>query len=79
MSTTQMQPVVIDEATQQANEDRKVKRSEFGATTAERDAKAWLLKSEGKTWAQVAAEMGYANGAVARRAGLRHAETRNLG
>jgi len=38
------------------------------------DQKALELYESGKTWDQVAQEMGYANGGVARRAGMRHKE-----
>lgn len=38
------------------------------------DEKAWALHEQGKSWDQVASELGYANGGVARRSGMRHAE-----
>jgi len=42
--------------------------------TRETDQRAWEAHQSGKTWAQVARELLYANGSVARRAALRHAE-----
>jgi hypothetical protein len=38
------------------------------------DQRAFELYASGKTWDEVATEMGYANGGVARRAGKRHEE-----
>jgi hypothetical protein len=40
--------------------------------TAERDAEAHAAYASGKTWAQVAVDLHYANGSVARRAAMRH-------
>ena len=47
------------------------------ADIASDDEKALALYESGKTWDQVAQEMGYANGGVARRSGLRHKEKRD--
>lgn len=57
-----------------AAEARKQARAAFGETAAERDAEAFKRREAGATWAQIAVDMGYANGAVARRAALRHGE-----
>lgn len=40
--------------------------------TTQRDAEAWTLHCDGKTWSAIAEQMHYANGSVARRAALRH-------
>lgn len=55
-----------------ANDARKRRRMEAAQTTAELDALAYELRSEGLTWEAIAERIGYANGAIARRAALRH-------
>lgn len=40
--------------------------------TRDTDQQSWEAHQSGKTWAQVARELRYANGSVARRAALRH-------
>ena len=46
--------------------------------TKETDQRAWEAHASGMTWAQVALEMHYANGSVARRAAMRHAARHGL-
>lgn len=58
-----------------APKPERKKRSK--ADIAADDEKALALYESGKTWDQVAQEMGYANGGVARRSGLRHKEKRD--
>lgn len=55
-----------------ANDARKRRRMEAAQTTAELDALAHELRAEGLTWEAIAERIGYANGAIARRAALRH-------
>lgn len=63
---------VIPDAAQ-ANEQRKTQRASVAATQHELDAlAAEMYAQQGISWAEVAANLGYANGAVARRAALRH-------
>jgi len=59
----------------EANETRKTKRAEAADSTAERDALAAEMRAQGATWQAVADSIGYANGAIARRAALRHQAT----
>jgi len=52
----------------QANEARKEKRNQI----ADLDKTAWLTYVELGSWNKAADALGFANGAVARRAALRH-------
>lgn len=54
------------------NMDRKLKRSEAANSTSELDALAAEMRAMGLTWQVIAERLGYANGAIARRAALRH-------
>ena len=54
------------------NMDRKLKRSEAANSTSELDSLAAEMRATGVTWQVIAEQLGYANGAVARRAALRH-------
>lgn len=70
-----MQPVT-DNADQKAVRDSRLtalrEQREALGTPVERDAAADRLHGTGKSWREVAVELGYANGAIARRAALRH-------
>lgn len=55
-----------------ANLQRREKRSRTATDQSQRDSIAWEMHKAGKTWQQVAEEIGYANGAIARRAALRY-------
>lgn len=55
-----------------ANLQRREKRSQTATDQYKRDSIAWEMHKAGKTWQQVAEEIGYANGAIARRAALRY-------
>lgn len=63
--------VTTDEATV-INAQRKKMREDAASTQEELDQLASELYAEVGSWAKVAARLGYANGAVARRAALRH-------
>jgi hypothetical protein len=75
-----MQPLEIDVTIVErtfANMDRRKKRDEI-ATEGNLDQKASELHDEVKSWANVARQLGYANGAVARRAAMRYRVKNNL-
>ena len=57
----------------EAIEARKALRARFGDSPQVHDAQAASLRAAGATWQKIAEEMGYANGAIARRAAMRHA------
>lgn len=65
-----MLPITEDKI--QANEARKRRRAEAATNRADLDALAHELRAEGLTWEAIAERLGYANGAIARRAALRH-------
>jgi hypothetical protein len=68
-----MQSVTIMEVqTDAANMRRRNQRLEAASSQAELDALAAEMYAEVESWAKVADALGYANGACARRAGLRH-------
>lgn len=62
-----MQPATTDPRL----EALRTKRASYGSQTALEEA-ANRLHGEGHSWADVAETLGYANGAVARRAALRY-------
>lgn len=69
-----MQPLELDTTNVErtfANMDRKKRRDQI-ATEGNLDQKASELYDELKSWAKVADQLGYANGAVARRAAMRY-------
>lgn len=75
-----MQPLELDVTDIErtfANMDRK-KRREQNSVDGNLDQKASELYDELKSWAKVADQLGYANGAVARRAALRYKAKNNL-
>ena len=65
-----MQP--LTDMRPQANEDRRLKRASSAESIADLDALAAEMYASDKTWQEVAEILGYANGAVARRAAMRH-------
>lgn len=65
-------PTHLTEIKVAANEARKRRRAEAAANRADLDALAHELRAEGLTWDAIAERLGYANGAIARRAALRH-------
>lgn len=65
-------PNPIIEQKTQANEARKRRRAEAATNRADLDALAHELRADGLTWEAIAERLGYANGAIARRAALRH-------
>jgi hypothetical protein len=75
-----MQPLELDTEIVErtfANMDRRRKREQI-ATEGNLDQKASELYNEVKSWAKVATQLGYANGAVARRAAMRYRVKNNL-
>lgn len=54
------------------NMERKSKRAEAANSTSDLDALAAEMRATGVTWQVIAEQLGYANGAIARRAALRH-------
>jgi hypothetical protein len=75
-----MQPLELDVTNVErtfANMDRKKKREQI-ATDGNLDQRASELYDEVKSWAKVADQLGYANGAVARRAAMRYRVKNNL-
>ncbi len=54
------------------NQERKAKRAEAASNSRELDALAAEMRAMDLTWQVIAERLGYANGAVARRAALRH-------
>ena len=60
-------PIVMSE-----NIIRKAKRAEVATDTRSLDALAAEMRATGATWQAIADTLGYANGAIARRAALRH-------
>jgi hypothetical protein len=72
MSTQTPEAPVIDSEAAIANARRKDIRAQAASTQSELDSLAAELYAELGSWAKVAEQLGYANGAVARRAGLRH-------
>ena len=66
-------PNQTDEIKVIANLQRREKRAQTAMEQTERDCIAWEMHQSGITWEKVAEAIGFANGAIARRAALRHA------
>lgn len=67
-----MQPPVVISQNISQNIIRKAKRAEAATDTRSLDSLAAELRATGATWQAIADTLGYANGAIARRAALRH-------
>lgn len=65
-------PNQTDEIKVIANIQRREKRAQTAADQSQRDCIAWEMHQGGATWEKVAEAIGFANGAIARRAALRH-------
>lgn len=65
-------PNQTDEIKVIANIQRREKRAQIAADQTERDSIAWEMHQSGVTWEKVAEAIGFANGAIARRAALRY-------
>lgn len=56
----------------QANEERRLRRASAANSIVDLDQLAAEMRASNATWQVIADLLGYANGAVARRAALRH-------
>lgn len=65
-------PNQTDEIKVIANLQRREKRAQTAMDQKERDRIALEMYQAGTTWEKVAEAIGFANGAIARRAALRH-------
>lgn len=63
-----VQPLTVNNE----NQERKARRAEAASNSRELDALAAEMRAMNLTWQVIAERLGYANGAVARRAALRH-------
>ena len=67
-----MQPLTEDTERAARNVARREKRTQMAASRAELDKLAHQMRADGRSYEAIAEELGYANGAIARRAVLRH-------
>ncbi len=72
-----MQP--LTEMRPQDNKERRLKRASAAESISELDALAAEMRAMDLTWQVIAERLGYANGAVARRAAMRHLARENGG